>query len=875
MNVQEIEDLYSLSPLQHGMLFHTVRDPNSGVYTDQLLFRIRGDIDRVLLERAWNEIVSRHSALRTAFVYEGLREPVQVVLRSVEISLRFYDWSEYSAACLEDKISEYMAKESEKGFSLAHAPLMRLALFQLGTDRHYFLWTYHHILLDAWSAANVIKEVVAYYARRPERHEQLFAPPACYKDYIAWLAQQDATAAEVFWRQFLAGLEGPTNPLKWEKDLSQQPYITEQASLSYELSSRIVNMARSRHVTLNTILQSAWAVLLSRYSGENDIVFGTTVSGRPPAIPGIEAMVGLLINTLPVRVQLSSDLSVANLLVQMGEIQQELRNYEYSPLVEIKKWSRLPSGKPLFESIFVLENIPEEPVRNPHPNGHRQFEIEESLYFNRNGYPLTMTALPGPELRLRLTSCQSPQPVLRRMLGHIQLLLQQIVGGTDLTVGDLELTTAVERALILKGWNPGGTLVVGDEESIATVFEKQVQEHPEKAAVSCGASTISYRQLDGLANEVATRLAREGVTTESRVGICIGRSLNLVVAVMGVVTAAGVYVPLDPSHPPERLKWLVKDAGLKTIVGEGKRPDNVVFESVSWVDIEQLEADAKSGIHEPRRRSSLQAANAAYVIYTSGSTGLPKGVQVTHYNVLRLLRATAQNFTISSEDCWTLFHSSTFDFSVWEMWGALLYGGRLVVVSFEESRSPESFARLVRRENVTVVNMTPSAFQGWRDVEEAGTGLPPTLRLVIFGGEALQPAKVDRWFTRHGDVRPKLVNMYGITETTVHVTEAEVKARAWRGIGRPLQDMRVYILDGAQRLLPPGVVGELFIGGGGLARGYLDRPDKTAEVYVPDSISKQGGERLYRSGDMGCWDEEGNVEYRGRKDGQIKIRGYR
>jgi amino acid adenylation domain-containing protein len=907
MKTEEIEDIYELSPMQQGMLFHTLHSPEAGFYFTQLSCTLPDRPNVRALEQAWQQVVDRYSVLRTSFHWEELTKPVQVVHQHVKLPLEQYDWRRLSATEQEARLNAYLQSDQRCGFELSKAPLMRLTLIQMSEDTFQFIWSHHQMLLDGWSKSLLLKEVFAWYeafCRGQEFRSERSRP---YGDYIDWLQQQDLSKAEAFWRAALQGFTGPT-PLSVGRDPGyladhEESAGSQQLSVSQTTTAALRSLARQHQLTLNTLVQGTWALLLNRYSGEEDVLFGVTVAGRPATLVGVEAMVGLFINTLPLRVRISPKASLLPWLKALQTQQFELREYEYSPLVAVQGWSELPRGLPLFESILVFENYPGD--RSLRQQGG-SLPMRNVRSIERTNYPLTVTAVPGAELSLRINyDRQRFDPAtIRRMLGHLQTLLEGMVADPFQPLASLPLLTAAEWQQLLVEWNDTAT-AYAPERCLHALFEAQVERTPEALAVRFEDQTLTYRELNARANQLAHHLRGLGVGPEVLVGLCVERSLEMVVGLLGILKAGGAYVPLDPTYPPERLAFMLADTQAPLLLTQQR-----LLEALPLGDagcpyrgrIICLDAEETSFADESEENlvTELSADNLAYLIYTSGSTGKPKGVLVTHANVGRLFEATQPWFHFNERDVWTLFHSYAFDFSVWELWGALLYGGRLVVVPYWVSRSPEAFYNLLCAERVTVLNQTPSAFrQLMRADEAANRGKELTLRWVIFGGEALELKNLRPWFERHGDQSPRLGNMYGITETTVHVTYrpltvADLETACGSVIGVPLPDLQVYVLDRNLQLVPVGVPGEIYVGGAGVARGYLNRPALTAERFIeldlgeprPCSLgveeagpnaqrSTPNAQRLYKSGDLARYLPNGELEYLGRLDHQVKIRGFR
>jgi amino acid adenylation domain-containing protein/non-ribosomal peptide synthase protein (TIGR01720 family) len=746
------------------------------------------------------------------------------------------------------------------------------------------LWTFHHALLDGRSFPIVLREVFLCYEAIRDGREASLPAPRPYADYIAWLRTQDLGRAEAFWRSTLKGFSAPT-PVPGHRatvgDVGAAPEGrgVHELQLASETTARLSAFAREHGVTLNTLVQAAWGLLLQRYSGESEVVFGVTRACRRSALDGAEDMVGLFINTLPVRVAVDGDARLGPWLRSLREGQVAVREFEHSPLARVQAWSDVPRGRALFESVVVFEGYLLDRILRADGGAwsNRHFE-----YIGQTSLPITLIAYAADELVVRLEHYRRVvnDETGARLLTHVRTLLEGMLKGADQRLGDLPLVVDEERESILARWRPGGVRR-RVKTCIHQRFEAQVERSPDSVAVVFEGHALTYRELNRRANRLARRLRALGVGPESLVGLCVDRSLNIIVGILGILKAGGAYVPLDPAYPRDRLAFMLEDSAVPVLVVERALQSSLPPHRADVVPVDDREAlAAGSAEDDGSAPTATQPGNLAYVIYTSGSTGRPKGVLVTHDNVIRLMDATEPWFGFGPHDVWTLFHSYAFDFSVWEIWGALFYGGRLVVVPYWVSRSPETFYELLSTEGITVLNQTPSAFRQLVSAVLSGPPRSLALRTVIFGGEALELASLRPWFDRFGDARPRLVNMYGITETTVHVTYRPISAedaRAGTGsvIGRPIPDLSVYLLDSHGQLVPVGVPGEIHVGGAGVARGYLNRPELTAQRFVADPFASGAEARLYRSGDLARNLPNGDLEYLGRIDHQVKVRGFR
>jgi amino acid adenylation domain-containing protein/non-ribosomal peptide synthase protein (TIGR01720 family) len=870
-----VADIYPLSPMQQGMLFYSLYAPAAGMYIEQLSCVLKGDLDASAFAAAWQSVAARHPVLRTAFVWENLNEPLQVVRQSVTLTTDEYDWRELPRAEQERLLEAHLSADRLCPFDLSRAPLMRLALIRTVEDAYHFIWTHHHLLLDGWSAALLLREVLTNYEtlRRGEEPTAKRLPP--FRDYIAWSQQQDNAKAELFWRDELKGLTKPTlitagSPASNVAGESQEA-ARQEVRLTPEETSALHAFARSSQLTLSTLVHGAFALLLSRYSTEDDVVFGTTVSGRPPALAGVEEMVGLFINTLPVRVRVAPRVSVRSWLGSLQTKLAGLRDYEYSSLAEIQGWSDVPRGQSLFECLLAFENYPVDAALLEQ-NG--LLTLQDVRSYERTNYALTIAALPGAELRLQAlyTHERFDDATVERLLAHFKHLLLDITKGTDKSLADVRLLDEEEQHRILMQWNETGTSYPR-EQTIHQLFEAQAERRPTAVALACGEEQLTYAELNARADRLAHYLREKGVGRESTVGILLERSTEMVVALLAVLKAGGAYLPLDPAYPRERLSFVLEDACVRVLLTAARYeemwPDNPA------VMLLCVDEDVQQATHERAENPRLEvsAENLAHIIYTSGSTGRPKGVCVTHRAVARLVCNT-DYLQISDTDRVAHLSNVAFDAATFEIWGALLNGARLVIMSKQVALSQHELQDELRRQQVSVLFMTTALFNEMaRQMPDAFAGI----KHLLVGGETAEP----RWFKEvlERGAPGRLLHVYGPTENCTYSTWYAVETVADDArqipIGRPIANTQAYILDELLRPVPVGVTGELYLGGDGLARGYHARPELTAELFSPHPYSHEPGARLYRTGDLARYSPNGQIEFLGRADNQVKIRGFR
>ena len=874
-----------LSFPQQRLWFLDQLQPGNPAYNLPATIWLRGALDIEALGRSLDEIVRRHEILRTRFaMIDG--QPAQIVAPHAVVPLPTVDLRGLTLTADEREVEvrRLVAEEARRPFDLARGPVLRAVLPRLGADLHVLLLTIHHIAFDGWSIGVLLKELTTLYdvfsRGLPSPLPEL---PIQYGDVAYWQRRQARDGAldeqVAYWR---GQLDGAPVTLALPTDRPRPAVQTfrgarGELSLRQPLAGEVRRMSRQEGVTLFTTLLAAFELLLYRYTGQDDIVIGLPVAGRTRT--ETEGLIGFFVNTLALRVDLSDRPSFLRLLARVREATvavQERQEVPFERLVAELQPERTLSHTPLFQIMFNFSRT-EGHVALPALTVDASWSLEHAATVDLTLYAEEQ----DDDIRLALVYNTDlfDGATIERMLDHARTLLEGIVADPGRSIDDLPLLSAAERHQLLVEWND--TQVAQDaDQCLHRLFEARAARAPHAIALTDGSECLTYGELNRQANRLARHLRSRGVGPEVVVGLCVERSMETIVGLLGILKAGGAYLPLDPSYPVERLAFMLRDAGATVLVAQEPLLSRLPEGSL---DVLRLDADRTLIDREGAENLDGGAAgeNLAYVIYTSGSTGEPKGVGVAHRNVARLFASTERWFHFGERDVWTLFHSFTFDFSVWEIWGALLHGGRLVIIPHDVARSPDDFYRLLRRERVTVLNQTPSAFRQLMRSDERlyAAHAPADLRLVIFGGEALDPRVLRPWFDHHGDRRPQLVNMYGITETTVHVTYrpltiADLEATG-SPIGRPIPDLQVYLLDRRMQLVPVGVPGELYVGGAGVARGYLNRPELTARRFVPHPFDEGAGARLYSTGDLARYRANGELEYLGRVDDQVKIRGFR
>ncbi|MEH2154008.1 amino acid adenylation domain-containing protein [Nostoc sp.] len=864
---KNIESIYPLSPMQQGMLFHTLYEPESGVYVEQFCLTLSGNIDIAVLQQACLRVMKRHSVLRTLVVWEKQEKPLQVVCKDVELPWHNYDWRSLSLEEQQEQLEVFLEADRVQGFVLDKAPLMRFNLIQIADDIYEFVWSFHHLLIDGWSWPILCKEVFAFYNALLKGKYLYLNTPRPYRDYINWLQQQDLKAAEIFWQQQLHGFTNPTRLQlnRGEVQILPQPktYHEQQCCLSATITAALQSQAQQYHLTLSTFVQASWALLLSRYTDECEVLFGATVSGRPPTLSGVESMVGLFINTLPVRVKIPTVKPLWQWLRQLQTQQVERSQYSWCPLVEIQAVSEIPAELPLFESIVVFENYPHDTSLS-NPGG--SIQITKRRVIEQTNYPLTVIAVPGQELSLRILydGSRFDGETINRMMGHLMTLLEGMVTNIEQTVGEISMLTAAEQRQFLV-WND--TQVDYPHKCIAQLFEEQVERTPDAVAVSFQSQQLTYQQLNCQANKLAHHLQNLGVKPEVRVGIWVERSLSMVIGLLAILKAGGAYVPLDPRSPQERLSYMLSDSQASVLL-----TDSSITLSGQPLTVVCLDTSDFCQNSQENPVSGVTPENLAYVMYTSGSTGKPKGVAMSQRSLVNLLYWQMDESALSCAK--TLqFASISFDVSFQEIFSTWCSGGTLVLIAEEVQKDGFALLQLIAQEKVERLFLPFVALQQLAYAASIAQSYPASLRQIMTAGEQLHitPVLVNFFKELSGCT---LQNQYGPTESHV-VTSFTLQdaASSWSPlppIGRAIANTQIYILDSHLQPLPIGVAGELYIGGVAIARSYINSPELTAEKFID-----KDGSRLYKTGDRARYLADGNIEFLGRIDNQVKVRGFR
>ncbi|HEX5081472.1 MAG TPA: amino acid adenylation domain-containing protein, partial [Blastocatellia bacterium] len=881
---KSVESIYGLSPMQQGMLFHSLSDPESGVYIQQLSCRLRGSLDHEAFARAWRQVIDRHSIMRTAFVWEGLEKPIQAVHHHVEFRIERLDWRGLSDAEQREALAQWLEADRRQGFQMTKAPLMRVRLIALSETEYVLIWTHHHMLMDGWSVTVLLREIFTLYESGWRRVEARLNEPRPYRDYIQWVKQQDVTAAARYWREKLKGVETaaklPVIPSAGERMTNGAGRVELQRRLSPAVTQSLQQYARRQRLTLNTLVQGAWAYLLSRYGGEEDVIYGTTVNGRPTDLRGSENMVGLFINTLPLRIKVEPTRLLTEWLGEIQREQGEIEAYSYNSLIDIQGWGEIPRGTPLFETILVFENFPVSETTGAADLG---VKIEAVQLAEQTNYPLTAVAIPGAEMVLLLsydTQLFDPD-ASERLLAHWAEILESIVNGAGARLGEIKLLAESERRQLLEEWS-GTIRAYAEDKSVHQLFERQVSNTPSQPAVISETEQLTYAELNARSNQLAHHLMALGVGPETCVGVCLERSPLMLVGLFGALKAGGAYVPLDPRYPAERLSFMLADSQVKVLITQRTLAENLPTASIPTVLLDDdWAAIAGRCASDPPCQTGPD--NIAYVIYTSGSTGTPKGVAVRQAGLVNYVTMMIESLGLGPGHRFLQFASLSFDASAVQIYPTLLSGATLVTHRAPGEIPNLDLLRYCEMKGVTVIDLPAGHWSQW--IDELATRrllLQDQFQIFMTGGDRTSPERLRQWAELAQD-NALFVSSYGPTEATIGATiftttRDEVLSNRVERItmGRPLGNTRIYVLDTRWwSETPIGVPGELFIGGAGVARNYYNAPELTAEKFIPDPFSSLAGDRLYRTGDLARFLPGGELEFLGRIDQQVKIRGLR
>ncbi len=871
MNKDLIEDIYSLSPMQEGMLFHQLAQPDSEAYFEQVSCEFEGEIKLQEFKQAWQEIVNRYPVFRTSFHWDGLDKPVQVVLKTATLPWETLDWSGLDQTKIAEKFELLLRDDRRKGFNHEQAPLMRCMLVRTTEKSWKFIWSHHHMLMDGWCSGIILDELFKRYEALVIHKSIQFQATPPFKNYISWLGKQDHKKAGEFWSTELAGFDTPTSlgigdAILVDKNHVSHGYAEYTHDLSPKLSKEIFEWTKHAGITTNILIQGAWSILLGTYSGENEVVFGATVSGRPPELQNVESIVGLFINSLPVKVNINRNTDIVTWLKDLQNKNNERNEFSFTPLVDIKKASDVSGDMPLFRSLLVFENYPFDAAAQ---QGFHGLEIKNVKSFEETNYPLTLMIIPrGPVLRFQMNYFKDSfeQKEIEKLFSHLETAIRSILNNPQQVPARVSILSETEREEVLIRFNNTSTAIPSGQ-TVLDLINNRIKEAPDSIAIVCGDESISYQQLDHQANVMRYVLLSKGLAKSDIVAVLQERSIDLIVSILGIMKAGAAFLPIDTSLPHQRIHSLIKDARVKILISQNSDLVEEVEKGSLIVIDPKIINNTIITLQQGLKNIAPNPEDLAYIIYTSGSTGKPKGVKINHLSLLNYIVWADDYYFTQNPDGgdFPLFTSPAFDLTLSSIFIPLskgktikIYGETEIGLIMEDVFGPEG--------TLDTVKLTPSHITLLKDIPEGNN----KLHTLIAGGEALKEEHMqivnDKW--------PGVIifNEYGPTEATIGCTATAVSTGNINA-GKPVANTSIYILNEAMMPIPTGIKGEIYIGGTCLAEGYIRQPEQTALRFIDSPF--EAGKKIYRTGDIGCWLEDGNIQYFGRGDDQVKVRGYR
>jgi amino acid adenylation domain-containing protein/non-ribosomal peptide synthase protein (TIGR01720 family) len=864
-----IEDIYPATVMQQGLLYHSALD--NSAYITQLMFTLKAGVDMALFHQAWQMLVDRHTILRTVFISTDAGEMQQLVQKKMVLP-----WTEKNIEPLPDNAQQQLIDaerkaDKGKGFDLQKGPLLRLQAWALGKGRYRLLFSNHHALTDGWSMPLIFKDVQTLYQILKTASNKKLATAIPYKNYIQWLQGWDKTKATAYWQQQLENTEGATKLFE-EQEVEQQQHLLQDLLINAEQTNQLTEIAKKSQVTLNSLLQAAWAYLLSRYSNRSQVVFGTTVSGRPADLANVEQMIGLFINTIPVIIDVPTEVAFSQWLSTIQQQSSERLEHSYLPLIEIQQ---LVAEKALIDSLFIFENYPFD-EKDINADNRNQFNVSDYKAYEETDYSLTLTAVLSRQLSLNFSaknSCFSAK-TLRKLLNHFENILQSIIENAEQDVQEIALLSPQEEQSLLHSMD-GQQADYPQQQCIQHLFEQQVACSADDLALVYADEHYSFSELNIKANQLAHLLLDQGVKVNTVVGFCLPRGVEMVVTILAILKTGAGYLPLDPSHPPQRLAYMIEDAGLNTIVTTAELLGTVLPNTVNAMVLDNatVKIELASSPQSNPVIDNVQSSHLAYIIYTSGSTGKPKGVMIQHHALVNFLYAMQAQLggALNPATRWLAVTTIAFDIAGLELFGPLLFGGQLVLASKEDSIDPVRISGLLQKHDISCMQATPATWQMLVDSQWQGNNE----LTILSGGEAL-PISLARSLHKRC---AELWNCYGPTEATVwsliKAISADDLTQKAISIGGSLPNYYHLVLDHNHALMPKGTIGELYIGGHSLASGYQNRKELSTEKFIRNPHSENHQDYLYATGDLVRYRHDGTLDFIGRIDDQVKVRGYR
>lgn len=877
-----IAGVYNLTPMQEGMLFHSYLNPASGAYFEQFSCTVSGRLDALILEKSFNVLIDKYDVLRLNFIHENTKSPKQVVFKKRFMPVFYKDLSSFDVKEQEQHIRSYIQDDQKKGFDLAKDVLLRAAVLQTGEFSYKLIWSYHHIILDGWCLKTIVEELFDVYKSLSQGtfSSAEEAPP--FSRYIQWLDRQNREEARSYWAGYLEGYESDIELPSFGMDTqvgrngqdrreAQQEERAVQVDRTYKISQetthRLEQLAKSHQVTLNTVLQSAWGLLMGRYNGTEDVIFGSVTSGRPAEVEEIENMVGLFINTVPIRITFQGGMPFSALIQEVQQASLETQSYDFYPLAEIQ--SLTSKKQQLISHIYAFQNYPVS--ADPLDEEEAAFVITELEDFEQTHYDFNLILMPndGIEVKFKYNSARYAQVAMDRLFGHFEQVLEQISGNADILIQQISVMTDDEKQQILHQFNNVGEYP--RNQTIVQLFERQAEKNPGNIAIVNKEHKLTYAELNARADHLASRLRRKGIVPDSVVGLIGDRSLETVVGMLGILKAGGAYLPIDPEYPEERIAFMIRDSETRWIVTPECYADKNM-DGVESIILDREEYDSSPALmdnHAADREKIITPANLAYVMYTSGSTGRPKGVMIEHHNVVQLVQ---NNSYVPFEPGDRILQTGApvFDACTFEIWGALLNGLELYIIDKNSILDAQLLGEAIREYRITTMWLTSPLFN---QLSQLDPTLFRPLRFLIVGGDTLSPKHIK--LVSEQCHHTTIINGYGPTENTTFSCCYTIRSFEEKRIpiGGPIAHSTAYIVDAYGHLCPVGVPGELWVGGDGVGRGYINNLSLTSEKFIASPFIE--GERIYRTGDLVTWLPDGSIDFIGRLDHQVKIRGFR
>ncbi len=861
-----IKSIYSLTPMQEGMLFHSLENKESNAYFVQASIELKGSIDISILEKSFNKLIEKYDILRTAIVYKNIKKPQQVVLKERTAKLYYEDVSENEDIAIDEYVKEFKENDRVRGFDLTKDNLIRLSMIKKEKDTYKLILSFHHILMDGWCTGIIFNDLMKNYDLLKRGQSIDTVEVYNYRNYIEWLEKQDKAEAMDYWLNQLAEYDTSASLPKLCYKNKERVYLQEEikCKLDEEITNIIKELANQNQVTLNTLFQTVWGVLLQKFNNTKEVVFGAVVSGRPSEVEGIEEMVGLFINTIPIKIDTKPDMSFKDLLVNVQNRALLNEKYSYFPLAEIQSMTELKNN--LLDHILVFENYP---FKEADFEDEAKFEVNINTLtvFEQTNYDLNIIVMPDNELTIRydFNAAIYDRELIELISKYFMSIVRDIMDNEDIKVRDITMISKQEREKLLYDFNDTHSEYPKDK-TLYQLFEEQVTNNPQQIAVKYEDKSLTYEQLNKRSNQLARVFRNNGVGVGKVVGLMVDRSLEMIVGILAILKTGGAYLPIDPSFPKGRAAYMLEDSNASLLVGYKEFMCELDY-SGKTIDIREQSLYQGDGSNIGQVNSS---DDLAYVMYTSGTTGKAKGILTTHYNIVRVVKKT-NYIEIKPEDKLLQLSNFAFDGSIFDIFGSLLNGASLLLLKEEEILEISKLAKIIQEEKITVFFVTTAMFNM---IVTTKLEALKNVRKILFGGEQISVSHTAKALEYLGE--NKIIHVYGPTETTVyasyyHINEVN-EERETIPIGKPIANTRIYILDRDNNLQPIGAPGELCITGDGLAKGYLNRPELTAEKFIDNPF---GEGKLYKTGDLARWLPGGNIEFLGRIDHQVKIRGFR